>query len=281
MASSRSTLFSIFLSLSVIQFSYLYGSRDVYDSINWTASQQHHVEKIKYPYKWSRKNNFISPQLFVLYVSGICTSDSHKYTKNVCMTGHNIKYHQNKRNKMEELEGFFAPHPTPPSLCVRSSSYFPHWTRPRPASWKYLEKNFMLEKENCGIKTCSDDDNVCGVKCHINGVAFTWIRCKFSDMASYSGLVEIRARDIVTCEAKFKFQNASIEPWTSYCNMFDSGKSLIAFPFEDLKLRANANIIQSIHPKRSPSFIAPIKFIGLISFVFHLLPFHESRQKFL
>jgi hypothetical protein len=41
------------------------------------------------------------------------------------MTGHNIKYHQNKRNKMEELEG---ESPIPPSpahlLCMRLFSYF-------------------------------------------------------------------------------------------------------------------------------------------------------------
>lgn len=100
----------LFSSLSVIQFSYLYGSRDVHDSINRPAvgrRQQH--RNCRNPYKWSRRNNFISPQLLVYMFSGIWTSDSHKYTKNVCMTGHNIKYHQNKRNKMEELEGLLSP----------------------------------------------------------------------------------------------------------------------------------------------------------------------------
>ena len=157
------------------QFSYLYGSRDVYDSINWTSNNNNGIEE-KFllstlplflslslnPHTWSRKNYFISPQLFVYMFSGIWTSDSHKYTKNVCMTGHNIKYHQNKRNKMEELEDFY-PHPFHPSSLHHSTpniwlvfcvSKYPHIST-MSSTENISQKNFHVEREgNCGIKTC-------------------------------------------------------------------------------------------------------------------------------
>lgn len=182
------------------QFSYLYGYRDVYDSINWTSNNDRRKNLLAIPiHEWSRKNYFISPQLFVYMFSGIWTSDSHKYTKNVCMTGHNIKYHQNKRNEMEELEGFSLRASPPPNqhprsttvsfsvwvnilIFIRNERTFLHVRR------KYLAKNVVhvAEEAKCGIKTCSGEtERHCGgVKCHINGVAFAWIRCNFGDTAS-------------------------------------------------------------------------------------------------
>jgi hypothetical protein len=69
----------------------------------------------KYPYKWVEENNFISPQSFVCVRKH--STIVHKYTKNVCMTGHNIKYHQ---NKMEELDGrvSVSPYILPPFSTI-------------------------------------------------------------------------------------------------------------------------------------------------------------------
>lgn len=125
------------------QFSYLYGYRDVYDSINWASNNDRRKNLLAIPiHEWSRKNYFISPQLFVYMFSGIWTSDSHKYTKNVCMTGHNIKYHQNKRNEMEELEGF--------SLSLRASpNQHPRSTTVSFSVWVTIRtKLFSMSGEN-------------------------------------------------------------------------------------------------------------------------------------
>lgn len=99
-------LFSSPLSLSVIQFSYLYGSSvrvrfNKLDSESTTTKSSMGQEgKKKYLHKWMvEEKYFYLSQWFVYMLSGIRTSDSHKYTKNVCMTGHNIKYHQNKGTK--------------------------------------------------------------------------------------------------------------------------------------------------------------------------------------
>lgn len=166
----RSTLFSIFL-LSVIQFSYLYGSRDVYDSINWTSwvnnnsmettdKKKHNATHTNGP----RKNNFISLHSCSLHTymfagSGIWTSDSHKYTKNVCMTGHNIKYHQNRRRTKWKScmmgVGFPTPFycPTPGSLAHSLASYVCPFSHPSTlyfstsSNRKFLEKEFHVRQK--------------------------------------------------------------------------------------------------------------------------------------
>lgn len=156
------------------QFSYLYGYRDGRVRFNKLNKQQRPKKNLlAIPmHEWSRKNYFISPQLFVYMFSGIWTSDSHKYTKNVCMTGHNIKYHQNKRNKMEELEGFSpsSPRPTPPVIdgLVFCVSEYPHISpnfSPCPAKISRKRTSCMLpkKKQDCGIKTCSGEtERHCG-----------------------------------------------------------------------------------------------------------------------
>lgn len=64
------------------------------------------------------------------------------------------------------------------------------------------------------LKLARDDDNVRWrvAECHINGVKFTWIRCKFNDMTSYSGLLKTRAM----FSEKFKFQNTLKREFNSW-----------------------------------------------------------------
>lgn len=51
------------------QFSYLYGYRDVYDSINWASNNDRRKNLLAIPiHEWSRKNYFISPPVVRIYV---------------------------------------------------------------------------------------------------------------------------------------------------------------------------------------------------------------------
>lgn len=105
-----------------------------------------------------RKNNFISLHSCSLHTymfagSGIWTSDSHKYTKNVCMTGHNIKYHQNRRRTKWKScmmgVGFPTPFycPTPGSLAHSLASYVCPFSHPSTLYFSTSSNRNFLEKE--------------------------------------------------------------------------------------------------------------------------------------
>lgn len=98
------------------------------------------------------KNNFISR----CAVHGSFGPFEHRAIntlRTLCMTGHNIKYHQNKRST--KWKSWNGGRPAAPTLILASDECM---TALVPQRRKFLEKNFLClgaaKRKICGIKTC-------------------------------------------------------------------------------------------------------------------------------